>query len=59
MYNVIRLTKVSDTMKDMGYSDFETMVGEFDHIIDAKYFAITEGFEFNSPTFEFEVRKVA
>ena len=46
-------------MKDMGYSNFETLVGEFDHIIDAKYFAITEGFEFNSPTYEFEVRKVA
>ena len=59
MYNVIRLTKVSDTMKDMGYSDFETMVGEFTNPIDAKYFAITEGFEFNSPTYEFEVRKVA
>ena len=59
MYNVFRITKVTDTMKDMGYSNFETLVGEFNHPIDAKYFAITEGFEFNSPTYEFEVRKVA
>tara|TARA_R110000772_G_scaffold52014_2_gene119445 strand:- start:390 stop:569 length:180 start_codon:yes stop_codon:yes gene_type:complete len=59
MYNVFKITKVSDTMKDMGYSNFETLVGEFTHPIDAKYFTITEGFQFKSPTYEFEIRKVA
>jgi|TARA_R110000868_G_scaffold388318_1_gene657143 hypothetical protein len=46
-------------MKDMGYSNFETLVGEFTHPIDAKYFTITEGFQFKSPTYEFEIREVA
>jgi hypothetical protein len=59
MYNVIRITKVSESMKEMGYSDFETLVGEFTHPIDAKYFSITEGFQFKSPTYKFEIRKAA
>ena len=46
-------------MKEMGYSDFETLVGEFTHPIDAKYFSITEGFQFKSPTYKFEIRKAA
>ena len=59
MHNVIRITKVSESMKEMGYSNFETLVGEFNHPIDAKDFAITEASYYPRPVYKFEVRKAA